>query len=295
MSRITAILTNVRDTLNDLTKVRWTDETLLRLLDKGQKDIAKQAEIFRDIISVPLITGEHTYKLPEDTITITRVQYKNKKLPLVTNDYMDNRNTVGSVLSSLSYTSNSEILNNSTNSHWMSAVSETDIVCVVFDKLQRHRLRVWPRPISDDLSERLTSMDSLYGITVSLDTYTMIGTYGEIGTIIDTDEALTVYEPDNYGVLTEVIDSASLIVYRTKEPPTIDSLLDELLLDPVWDSALENFIAGMAFKNDINAQNRALGDERLVLYNRDLDKLKKVKSTNSVATEYHGTNYNGMG
>lgn len=295
MSRIEDILVKVRDTLNDHDKDRWSDEVLLRLMDEGQKDIARQTGIFKDQIAVPLRTGEHTYSIPDDTITVLRATYNNAKLKMVTTDYMDKRGLTGQVLSDLGCETSSRLLNTSRNSHWASSVTETDILAIVYDKLNRHRLRVWPTPVSDDLEESLLELDSLYGITVSIDTFAMLGGYGIVSTIIDTDETLTVYKPDEFGMLTTLLEQAAVVLYRTKLTRTLLTTDDELELDSCWDEALRAYVVGKAFRNDVNAQNRALGDSELALYSRELARLQEETSKNSVSNDSFTVEYNGMG
>lgn len=295
MSRIQDIFARARDTLNDSDAERWSDEALLRLLDEGQKDIATQIEVFKDIIVVPLRTGEHTYSLPEDTISILKVTFRARKLPLTTTEFMNRQGLTGQVLSSIRYTPTSDYIRSSRNSHWMSTITGDELIFCIYDKIKRHRLRVWPTPISEELEELITELENDYGITTDVELFSMLGQFGVISSVIDTDEIVTEYDPDELGILSEVYRRSSLVIYRTKTSETVTSVHDSLEIDPCWDNALKHYVVGKAFRNDLNVANRQIGNEELTFYSRELDRLSKVASQESVSGDHFDSMYDGMG
>lgn len=296
MSRISDILKRVRVVLHDTSKTRWSDEDLLVFLDEGQKDIAKQTHIIKDIIIVPLRFAEHTYTLPEDTLKVLRCDFDNKKLPLKTSDYMDQRGTIGRVLADLprGISSNSGLLASTTQNRWQTATTAGNILCAIYDKLKRRNLRVWPIPVATDLEETLTTQESTTGFAYDIDS-TDADTYGLISDVINTDEGSPIYPDGLYGIVVEVIDKRSIVIHRSRYSTTITSVNDELEIDVFCDEALKYYVIAQAYRNDIKEENRAIGNENLTLYTRELTLIGVSGSEELVGSDVHETLYNGMG
>lgn len=85
-------------------------------------------------------------------------------------------------------------------------------------------------------------------------------------------------------------------VLYIRKPKDIVNTGSELEIDDCFDSAMKYYVAGKAFRDDIDAQNRALGAEELQLYERELqealsDDMLDFTRNNSVQYE---TTYGGI-
>lgn len=296
MSRIADILRRVRVDLHDTNKTRWSDEDLLAFLDEGQKDIAKQTNIVKDTIAIPLRFAEHTYTLPENTLKVLRCDFDNQKLPLKPTDYMDQRGTIGKVLSELprGVSSSTGLLATKTQNRWQTATTSGNILCVIYDKMKRRNIRVWPTPISNSLEETQTIQESITGFAYGIDN-TSVPTFGTISDLINTNEGSPQYPDGPYGIIVEVIAQSSLAVHRSRYSKTVDSLDSELEVDPFCDAALKYYTIAQAFRNDIKEENRAVSNENLILYTRELDLISRSNSEDMTTSDSLETIYNGMG
>jgi len=271
MSRITEIFLRARDTLNDHEKQRWSDATLLRNLNQGITDIAIQSGLFKNSSAIALKNGQEIYTLPDTILRLSHCTYDWKPLPLRSSGWMDhNRET-----------------------DWRFTVSEDDITHVVFDEIKRRELRVYPRPFGDyDAMYEL--MDSPYGVVVAIDGYDIDQPYGVIGNIVDPD--INAESKDNlYGVLAGMTVAQAIIIYYTECPPLPTAIDQDPPLDICFDTALKYYVVAMALRNDVDAQNRSMANEELVLYQRDLDEIVRLASTDSVSAPNFESHYNAIG
>jgi hypothetical protein len=88
-TRIADILTRARDSLADPKKERWSDDRLLRLLDEGQKDFARQCKLLKTTSLQPVVPNQAEFTLPSDCWLITRVQYADKAITLMSHEALD--------------------------------------------------------------------------------------------------------------------------------------------------------------------------------------------------------------
>lgn len=296
-TRIQDIIADARESLGDLSSSRWSDTQLLAYVDEAQKEIAKETHMLKDIITVPLLQAQHTYRLPEDTVMVFRTIFAGDKIPMKTTDWMDNAGITGRVISGIAgeLTNRRPSVSNSDGSHWLTATTEGDISCVVYDKLNRRKLRVWPTPIADDLETVETSLDTTVGATHDISDYDALSLYGIITDILDTDQDFISLTPDEFGVVVEIVTQEALVVHRSHLPVTLTALTNDLELDEICDQAIEHYVVGNAFRDDTIVENRAKGGEELQLYRGELDDLKVLASKNSVSDSHHDSRYNGMG
>jgi len=272
MSRVDDLLLRVRDTLNDHDKTRWSDAALIRNLREGITDIAIQSRLFKNSIAIPIVSGQEIYQLPDNILEVSHCTYDWELRPLV-------------------------------SSRWMSANREPDwrytidnngrITHFVFDEIKRREIRVYPRPFGD-IEQEFTTIDSVYGVTTDITDYTLDTTYGVIGTIIDP-EVDSESSNNLYGVLTGMSVSEAFIVYYTECPELPECVDDVLPLDKCFDTALKHYIVAQALRNDLDVQNRAMGNEEFVLYQRALTEISAIASTDSVEAAWFESNYNAIG
>lgn len=84
-------------------------------------------------------------------------------------------------------------------------------------------------------------------------------------------------------------------VFYIKKPADITGLDSKIEIDDCFDIALKYYVAGKAFRDDIDAQNRALGAEELQFYERELAEAKsddKLDFTRNNSVQYE-TIYGG--
>ena len=69
---------------------------------------------------------------------------------------------------------------------------------------------------------------------------------------------------------TNLSNANLLSIYYIKKPVLLVELTDELELDDAFDITLKHYVVGMTLRDDLDSQNRTLGNEELVLYNNEL-------------------------
>ncbi len=87
-----SIITKARERLGDEKKQRWSDNRLLSIVNDGHKDICKFSNIYRRDTYIPLRANQLMYRLPEDCISVRRIEFAEGVLPLYTRFDIDNPN-----------------------------------------------------------------------------------------------------------------------------------------------------------------------------------------------------------
>ncbi len=271
MSRISDIFINVRDIVNDQDAERWSDETFLRLLNKGLNDIAREAKIFRRDTAIALVAGQSVYDLPQELIDIKTVIYKHIPLDIVSTQFM----------------------NKKMERDWRVTTTTGDVTHVVFDQQDLLRIRIYPRPFGEDLQQSYTFSPDVYGFDYSIEDYAVSGPYGLIGSLAD-EEIIDENFP-LYGIISGAAEGEYLTVIYNRKADAILTTDDDLELSPIYDAALEHFIAGHILRNDREEKNRQYGAEELELYMRVLKAIMDQAARDSITSNYFETEYKGMG
>lgn len=236
MSRISTILTRVRDTLADPDGDRWSDDRLIRLIDEAQKDICRRSKVLRDRRKVQ-VNIDGSVILPDDLLLLDTVLYKGKVLPL--KSFLDFDIRVP---------------------NWDSDAGSP--TCIIYDKQKRHLVRVYPKPYIET--------------TVTLDSNNMLGVYtGDTNNIFGVS---SMYTDNVFGVLTGAQPQKNvddLVVYYIRKPKTITSIESILEIDDVLDDAIKYYVTGKALRDDMDTQNRVVGNEELKFYARELEEVLK--------------------
>jgi hypothetical protein len=289
MNRIETILFNARIPLNDTSKERWSDAQLLQYLDKGQKDIAKECNMLVDSVIIPLKTSQAIYRLPENTLELLGCRFNGIKVHLRPTAWMDNQASIPTLQYAMSNLFSSTY-------NWEKTTNAGEVVNIIYDKMKRRNFRVWPIPISEELEEVLTELETDYGVTTAVTEFdTTLPLYGVVSDYLDVDNAPSDFTNGLYGLLMEIVDQTTMVMARAYLPETVISTEDTLELDIVCDEALEYFITARAFSNDIIDQNRPKAAEQLTWYSREITKLKDSCESQMVSSDHHQTQYNGMG
>ncbi|UOF81458.1 hypothetical protein [Caudoviricetes sp.] len=271
MSRISDILVNARDILADQNAERWSDETLLRLVQLALQDIAKQTLLYRREQSVQLVKGKAIYELPTDLISLQNVLLGNTDLPIASVNYMDTK----------------------VSSNWRNEYSDTSISHAVKTEHDWDSIRVYPVPLSDSLYAEYTFDDGLYGIDVGIEGYIADSVYGIISSLFDSETVDLDYPL--YGIIASASEGEYLtFVYnRTPELPT--TVASELDLPLAFDNAIVQYVAGKALRHDLNVQNRQFGTEELSQYARELRVISDIAATDRLPATEFPVVYSGMG
>lgn len=101
-----------------------------------------------------------------------------------------------------------------------------------------------------------------------------------------------------FGITTSLESKDNIMeVYYLRKPNPITNLDSEIEIDDNLDKALKYYVTGMAFRDDLDTQNRSMGDSELKLYERELEQAYLDDSsdfTRNDASQYE-TRYNGWG
>ena len=272
MSTVQDIFRDVRDTLGDPSATRWDDATLLRAYNKGQYDIAKKTEIFKGAAGLVLNRGQYVYTLPDDFVLLKGVTFKQIPLPVYPAQQMD------------------KIY----GSDWRSHTTTGDILAIVMDRQDVREMRVYPRPFATDLVDDYDFTPDTFGVTVSLTDYVFDSSFGVVGSIYDAD--VTDINLTPFGIIVDALESNIIGVEYVRHPVPATSVLDTSELPAVFDQALVRYVSGTALRNDIDVQNRQMGNEELTLYTSELAEIHSVAVTSQTSPALTAqSEYRGMG
>ena len=246
------LVSYIRDFLHDPDGDRWNNDRILYLINQANLDIAKRTNCLRGITAIPLNSGVAIYDLPKDLVAITRVSLNGCKLDLVTHDFLDSRTCT---------------------SCWHS--SKGTPRKVVFDKLDRHKIRFYPIP--DDNSSYNGEAINQYGI-IAVPTNGDGGDTPPYGVMAIASEEAQVSITNN-GALSVVtmIDNVAEVHYVRKPVPII-SFEDDTELDNTFHDAIKYYVCGHLLRSDADSESRSLGKEELMLYNQEIKQLKRDSS-----------------
>lgn len=272
MSRVEDILVRVRDTIGDTGKTRWDDNSLLRRLNEGQYDIGKKAELFKKTAAIQLVKGQFLYTMPDDFIKLKEAMFAYEPLDIYPAQQM--KRIFGS--------------------DWRLHTTTSEIKAVVTDRQDRKTIRVYPRPFIDDLYDNYTFNPDTYGVTDTLTDYTFDAAYGVPGSIYDTE--LIDLELSDFGIIVEALEGKFLTIEYVRRPTFVNFVSEDPEVPDAFDTALVKYITGTALRDDIDTQNRSMGNEELILYQTELDDIQSVsKQANTSVAKNNQVEYRGMG
>ena len=160
-------------------------------------------------------------------------------------------------------------------------------------------------------------MSSDYGIVIDIVSYKYYdvddekGNYGEVvsmsdstfnqddGFVVDIrDENQEVHTDSDYGLIVGYTESDSFIeVFYIRRPKPLTSKDDELEIDDVYAKAIKHYVVGMCFREDLDVQNRSIGNEELQLYEQAVQQAKRDSFRDFVKTsspEKYSIQYTGF-
>lgn len=199
-SRVQELLINIRYTLADTSKQRWSDERLVALLNEAQNDIAKRSDWFKYAFTYTF-TGT-SVAMDVTMLAIYKAEDINGvSIPFIQQDELDRlipnwRTDVGTTADSIQY--------------------------IIIDRSLTNAITVYPH--------------------------------------------MTL--PTNLTITASVI------------PTPVDLVSSDLQLPIMADSALMYYVTGRALRDDLDLQNRTIGNEQLSLYEAELKKLLSNRINN---------------
>jgi hypothetical protein len=143
MSRVTDIISNVRTSIADKDKNRWSDDDLMLFLNRGIEEICQIAKAYKIKTYLAIQSGISTYDLRDTFYTFTRIEY---------NDIEVDKKTTKELFR--------------LDSSWKTAVG-SDIKFITFDNLPIGVFRIYP--IIEDTISPITQ-NSLYGGLIDITT-----------------------------------------------------------------------------------------------------------------------------
>lgn len=101
-----------------------------------------------------------------------------------------------------------------------------------------------------------------------------------------------------YGLTTGVTANENVMtIYYLRKPKPVTDIDSEIEIDDSFDKALKYYVVGMAFRDDLDTQNRSVGNEELKLYERELEQAYNDDASDFTRNDFsqYETAYNGWG
>jgi hypothetical protein len=164
MSKVSKLINDIRDTLNDPSSDRWDNDRLIRGINEACRAINDKANILRAKGSFSIVTGVSTYSLPSDVQELTRCVYGERSIDFKAHYEMD----------LISPT-------------WETDIGD-DIQYIVYDKLNMGQLKTYPI-----IASSIDSISSEYGVITELTDMTLSNPFGVLTDIYEPKEDLIIY------------------------------------------------------------------------------------------------------
>lgn len=310
MARIEKILKAARYSLADPDKQRYTDERLLFAISEGQRDIARNTRLLKGELDLPIVVDKQNYALPTDLWLIDRAHFNERVIPLMSFDRMDkndcgwytrygnriealvydNRNmhtlrvyprpdesyieVQYSFIGDLALTGTSaDLLLTEVAAIRAAAASlvtnttPTPFVLAPVHLAAQSILNITP-PTPQTLG--------LWGVTTSISNHNTDSVWGVVADIaapLNTGEWTGTVEFNSpWGLLTDFrVVTGTLHIYYIKDAPEVDLMDDNLLLvSPMFDTALQYYVIGKAFGDDLDTEYQQKSVSAFGLYEREL-------------------------
>ena len=268
MSRVSEIIKRVRDSLADPNQERWTDDRLLRLLDEGQKTLARTFELLRGEVTIPLRLNQPMYELPENLWRITRASFDRVALDMKSYTQMDMKIPM-----------------------WETDAGNT-ITKLIYDERNLQEIRIYPLP-DDTFDFNYYTMNSPFGVLVEYEEVTG-DVYGVLSNLSTAPGELTTFTSP-YGVVADSFDSTPLIIMYIRDPVELTAASTTLELPPMFDTALKFYVIGHAFLDDLDTEHQTKGGTAIALYEKESALLgNRAKQHNGTRAVNTSTAYRGF-
>lgn len=309
MTRIESILQKARYSLADPNKERYSDARLLDAVSEGQRDIARQTRLLKDELDIVLDLAQPIYKLPSDLWLITRASFDNLPIPLISYDRMDANNAAwftdfGNKVEALvydkrnlqeiriyprpdkTYTVENYVLladsplvldPNGLTAEQVQTIHDLIAQLGVLDTQS-------PLPLEPiylaaggiiNIEPKVANENAVFGVTTSVDNITASSMFGVLTDMtLETDYKSWPGEvkfTSAFGVVTDLAVTTGLLhINYIKDPAPINFVSDELLVSPIFDTALKYYVIGQAYADDLDSQYQAKAGDAMAMYQREL-------------------------
>jgi len=248
-----AVVDAVRARLGDSVRERWDDATLLLYVSLCQNDICTFTKFYRKNTIIDLVDGTLIYDLPDDCITVNRLEYNCKLLPVETRNNIDKEDAV--------------------------------FPCVLFDNLAFRQIEFI---LGANDKTLYSSLMGSFGVVVdsSSPSCDLDDTYG---VVVDVDPSVTpacVVTPMEMLVYYSAVPPLLEMDITDPDNPVIPT--DNLILPDIWFQAFLHYVSGMALQDDNDANNIQRGEMEGQKYLRIMSNIMKTASkdfTSSIWTK----------
>lgn len=310
MTRIESILKKARYSLADPNKERYSDARLLDAISEGQRDIARQTRLLKAELDLVLDLAQPIYKLPSDLWLITRASFDNCPIPLMSYDRMDANNCgwfteFGNKVEALVYDKRNiqevRIYPRPDSTYTTDAyifLSDSPLVLdpngLTAQQIQTiHDLIAQlgvldtqlPLPLANiytaaggilDVQPGTQDPNAYYGVTTSIDGVLGVPPFGVVTDIELESDYMSwpgqVQFTSLFGVITDISEATGLLhINYIKDPADLTFVTDELLVSPIFDTALKHYAVAQAYSDDLDSQYQAKAGDSMAMYQRELE------------------------
>lgn len=149
------------------------------------------------------------------------------------------------------------------------------VICMVYDKQRNGLLKQYP--IVSNAQNSNIEYDGDYGIITYI-------SYSDIAPILE----------DKYGDLGAIPDEAVIKFYYVRKHAKVTDINAELQIDELLETPLAKYVAGMALRDNQDAQNRNMANEELKFYYSMVEEYSIQKFEAFVRTN-HDASYRPLG
>jgi len=295
LTRVQDILLKARDTLADPDKERWSDARLIRLIDEGQLDIAKQSMILKGEAFLIPVNEQVKYTLPTDTWLLTRATYNGCKISLKTHAEMDkiannrsiNNNNIGEYRNP-NYGSN--YTDFGLGDYCWELDTGSEIAALIYDRRNMSEVKSYPIPLVDTED----TFTDIYGVVTSISggDYTFSSDFGIVTSASDPDIQVEII--DQFGVVVGSLETEGIVkIWYVRMPNKVTQDTDELEIPEMWDTALKHYVIFNAFDDDYDSRFAAKSQKASALYDRELSRIEDTGALDSTMAGERQTSYRG--
>jgi len=317
-------MTQARERLGDEKKQRWSDNRLLSIVSQGQVDICVESGYLRREALISFGTEQTRFTLPNDCVSIKRVEHKGIKLPLHHRSDKDIPR-VDLRADYIAYKSNLQM----NKLEILPAIDEMsrEIIFAKGDLIEDSLYVANPFGVVTSTSSPDVSVDPLFGVVTgisitaditepsdsygeiagsSLDESTAEFPNGEYGVVTSADYTFTTEKyggvsavkghivSGRYGIVTNIaVLEDTFHVYYIAAPAKLQFAEAFLVMPTIWEDILMRYVVGTALQDDNDANNIQRGEVELQKYNDKLDTIKDLsaKDFSSASSDKFVTNF----
>ena len=299
-----------RARLGDFNKTGWSDDSLLSILDQGQKDLAKSAGVYKRTAYIGIVDNVVMYPLPDDCYQVNRVEYDKAYLSVLSREDQDRRympKGLHIIKNDLDYSVievSEPIINDLTLPTYVGNVLLSDegfdthidgvegsIVGSDKDLNMNSNLGcVVDIEVPKNWTEKPTHFGDLSGILYSFTSGNLMTDIDELGITVEVDVGyggeelhgfLTKVDYKGvegvYGLCTDALENTEYMrVYYSALPNKVSSIYSSLVVPDIWEQALVHYVVGTARQYDNDESNYKLGIQELKKYAEEVKKAKKL-------------------